>query len=65
VNQPINTEKQFATLCAQFAMRGHCLQRTRLPDGPVSLYASRWGMVRYLPTLDDAKRFLAQIGGAV
>lgn len=65
MNQPTNTEKQFATLRAQFAMRGHCLQRTRLTDGPMSIDASRWGLVRYLPTQDDAKRLLAQIGGAV
>jgi hypothetical protein len=65
MNQPINTEKQFATLRAQFAMRGYCLQRTRSTDGPVSFYASRCGMVRYLPTQDDAERFLAQIGGTV
>ena len=57
-------EKQFATLRAQFAMRGHCLQRTSPAEGPVTFYAERWGLVRHLPTLDDARRFLAQIGGA-
>jgi hypothetical protein len=64
MNQTTDDKKQFTTLRAQFAMRGHCLQRTSLMDGPVTYYAERWGMVRYLPTLDDARRFLAQIGGA-
>lgn len=59
-----NQEKQFATLRAQFAMQGHALHRTSPDDGPVSYMAERWGLVRYLPTLDDARRFLAQIGGA-
>lgn len=64
MNQTADNEKQYATLRAQFAMRGHCLQRTSLMDGHVTYYAERWGLVRYLPTLDDARRFLAQIGGA-
>ena len=57
-------EKQFATLRAQFAMQGHTLLRTSPIDGAVTYYAQRWGLVRNLPTLDDARRFLAQIGGA-
>ncbi|MDZ4145391.1 MAG: hypothetical protein U1D29_12820 [Burkholderiales bacterium] len=56
-------EKQFVTLRAQFAMHGHTLHRTHPADGPVAFCAERWGLVRYLPTLDDARRFLAQIGG--
>ncbi|MGH6627028.1 MAG: hypothetical protein ACRECD_10895 [Burkholderiaceae bacterium] len=56
-------EKQFATLREQFAMHGQTLHRTSPGDGPGSYYAERWGLVRYLPTLDDARRFLAQIGG--
>ena len=58
-------EKQFATLRAQFALHGHALHRTSPKDGAVTYYAERWGLVRYLPTLDAARRFLAQIGGAV
>lgn len=56
-------EKRFANLRAAFALRGHVLHRTDPADGPVSLYAERWGLVRYLHDLDDAQRFLAQIGG--
>lgn len=57
-------EKVFATLRAQFALHGHALNRTCPSDGPVCFYVARGCMVRYLPTLDDARRFLAQIGGA-
>lgn len=56
--------KAFVTLRAQFALRGHALYRTSTVDGAVTYYAERWGQVRHLPTLDDAKRFLVQIGGA-
>lgn len=53
----------FASLRAAFAMRGHDLRR-HAGNGSGGLYAARWGLVRYLPTPDDARRFLAQIGGA-
>ena len=59
-----DTQKQFTTLRAQFAMQGHTLHQTSPTDGAVTYYAERWGLVRYLHTLDDARRFLAQIGGA-
>ncbi len=47
----------------QFTMQGHTLHRTSPTDGPVSYMAERWGMARYLPTLDDADKFLIQVGG--
>ncbi len=56
-------QKQFATLRAQFAMQGHTLHQTSPTDGAVTYYAERWGLVRYLTSLDDARRFLVQIGG--
>ena len=58
-----NTDKTFATLRAQYAMRGHSLHRTDPSDGAVTYWAERWGLVRYLPTLADARHFLVQIGG--
>lgn len=64
MSDTLEHEKQFATLRAQFAMQGHTLHRTSSDDGPVSYLAERWGLVRSLPTLDDARRFLVQIGGA-
>jgi len=58
-------DKAFATLRAAFAMKGHSLHRTNPIDGPVTFWAERWGLVRYLPTIDAVGRFLAQIGGRV
>jgi hypothetical protein len=59
-----NDSKACATLAAQYAMTGHSLHRTHPKDGPVSYFAQRWGLVRHLPTIQDAQRFLKQIGGA-
>lgn len=57
------SDKAFTKLCAAFAMRGHTLHRTDPADGPVTYWAERWGLVRYLPSIDTARRFLEQIGG--
>ena len=55
--------KEFATLAAGFAIKGHALHRSDPNDGTVTFWAERWGLVRYLPTIDAARRFLEQIGG--
>ena len=57
--------ERFATLQAEFAKHGHALHQSGPNDGPgpVSYLAERWGMARYLPTLDDADKFLIQVGG--
>lgn len=55
--------KAFSTLRAAFAMKGHALRRKGPADGSVSYWAERWGLVRHLPTIDAARRFLEQIGG--
>jgi hypothetical protein len=60
-----NLQKDFATLRAQFALRGHRLECTFHVDSKEpAYYAERWGQVRYLPTLDAVRQFLVQIGGA-
>ena len=61
-----NEAKRFTTLQAQFAKHRHTLHQSGPGDGPgpVSYLAERWGMARHLPTLDDADRFLIQVGGA-
>lgn len=51
--------KDVETLRAQFALRGHGLHQSG-----TGYYVERWGMVRDLPTLEDVRKFLAQIGGA-
>ena len=55
--------KDFKTLAADFAQAGHTLHRTDPNDGTVTYWAARWGLVRHLPTIDAARRFLEQIGG--
>ena len=55
--------KEFKTLAAGFALAGHALHRTDPNDGAVTYWAERWGLVRYLATIDAAQQFLAQIGG--
>lgn len=57
------TEKEFTTLQARFALVGHTLTRSNPQDGAVTYYATRWGLVRELPSLDAVLTFLAQIGG--
>ena len=59
-----NTDKEFSTLRAQFALHGHGLHRTTAATGEATFYSEKWGMVRFLATLDDVRQFLAQIGGA-
>jgi hypothetical protein len=55
--------KAFSTLAAGFALKGYSLQRTDADDGPVTYFTTRWGLVQCLHSLDDAQRYLAQIGG--
>jgi len=56
-------DKAFSSLRAGFAFMGRALHRTDPADGPVTYWAERWGLVRHLPTIDAARRFLEQIGG--
>ena len=55
--------KALKTQAAGFAQAGHTLHRTDPKDGAVSYWAARWGLVRHLPTIDAARRFLDQVGG--
>ena len=55
--------KEYKTLAAGFALAGHTLRRCDPKDGTVTYWAESWGLMRYLPTIDAARRFLGQIGG--
>ncbi|NMM10940.1 MAG: hypothetical protein HHJ16_11805 [Polaromonas sp.] len=55
--------KAFATLAAGYALAGHALHRSDPNDGAVTYWVERWGLVRYLPTIDAVRQFLEQIGG--
>lgn len=52
-------DKAFATLAAEFALAGHALMRNERG----SLFAMRWGQIKLLADLGEAKRYLLQIGG--
>ena len=63
VGTTADAEKTFQSLRAAYAIQGHALHRTDPADGPVNYLAVRLGRVRYLPTIDTARRFLDVIGG--
>ena len=66
MNTDTTNYRRFATLKAEFARHGHTLHQSSPGDGPgpVSYMAEKWGLARYLPTLDDAEQFLVQVGEA-
>ena len=55
-------DKAFKNMAATLALQGHILTRSNASDGPVTYYATRWGLVRNLPDLDAVKAFVRQIG---
>jgi hypothetical protein len=56
------TEKQFSTLRAELARASYALWRTDAADGPVSYFASRWGLVRELPNWEAVRAFAVSVG---
>ena len=63
VPNAVHPDKVFQSLRAAYALHGHALHRTNPADGTVTYWAERWGLVRYLHTIDTARQFLEQIGG--
>lgn len=57
-------DAEFASLAAQYALAGHALIRNGPDDGLAPFVATRWGWIRPLASLDEARAFLRQIGGA-
>jgi hypothetical protein len=55
-------DKEFASLRAHAALRGHELHRSNPADGPTRYWVSRWGLTRELPSIQDVRAFLRQIG---
>jgi hypothetical protein len=53
-------KEAFTTLACQFASTGHSLHYV---ENSNSFYAERWGHARHFATLDEARKFLVQIGG--
>ncbi|KQP20553.1 hypothetical protein [Pseudorhodoferax sp. Leaf267] len=61
VSSTAPADKDFRTLQAQFALKGHQLHRTE--GAKPELFCTRWRLVKHLDDLDHARRFLEQIGG--
>jgi heme-degrading monooxygenase HmoA len=58
-------EKEFHTIAARFALKGHALHRsTRAADGHATFIVSNWGQSRAFSNWHDVQAFLVQIGGA-
>lgn len=58
------TEKDFATVRAQFALKGYQLIRADQAGGSHDYLVNRWGWTRYLTTWPQVLVMLEQIGGA-
>lgn len=56
--------KRFTNLQAQFALKGHTLNRVEAADGSTSYFSVRWGMSRHMKDLDAVQAFLKQLGGS-
>ncbi len=56
-------DKEFSTLRAEAALRGHALHRSDPADGPVKYWATRWGVARDLQSIEDVRAFVRQIVG--
>jgi hypothetical protein len=54
---------ELKALMTGFAHACHTLHQTEARDGKATYWAARWGMARFLPTIDAARRVLDQIGG--
>lgn len=56
--------KKFATLRARLALAGWVLTRSDAADGPVTFYATRWGIARELRDMAAVESFADHVGGA-
>lgn len=55
-----NTDKQLATLKAQFALRGFAVQEVATGG----YFVTRWNLSKFCPALPDLESFAAQVGAA-
>lgn len=55
--------KIFETMRAAAAFKGYTLARSNPDDGPVTFWASRWGLVIELHSLSEVASFVQRIGG--
>ncbi|MFD1895089.1 hypothetical protein ACFSCU_17900 [Ottowia beijingensis] len=58
------TRKALATLQAEFALTGHAMTWCADDDGLITILVSRWVFAREFDSIEQARAFLRQIGGA-
>lgn len=56
------SSEEFAALAAEFAQAGHALMRGDPKQETAPFIATRWGYLKPLHSLDEARAFLRQIG---
>lgn len=61
VSNPVEADKLFHSLRAEFALHGHELHRTDPTDGPVTYFSRHWERVRSLHTIAGARWLLERI----
>lgn len=53
--------KQFSTLAAEYALAGHALIKADPADARAPYYATRWGWLKPLHSIEAAQQLLEQI----
>lgn len=59
------TRKALATLQAEFALTGHAMAWHADDAGAITILVSRWVFTREFDSIEQARAFLRQVGGAV
>lgn len=65
ISEAMSSCKPFLELREAFKRRGHEFYRSIAPDGRVTYFAQKWSMERAFASIDAARAFLHQIGGAL
>lgn len=58
------TRKALATLQAEFAIAGHTMTWHAKDGGGITILVSRWVFTREFDSIEQARAFLRQVGGA-
>ncbi|VTU20147.1 hypothetical protein SRS16CHR_02584 [Variovorax sp. SRS16] len=56
-------DKRFATIAAEYALAGHALIRAKPGETQAPYFAIRWGWMKPIHDLDDARQLLNHIQG--
>ena len=61
MSSPTALQKAWSTLQARAALRGLCLFRSALTDGPVRVFVQRGSALREVVTVDDLEALASQV----